>query len=164
MLKGSTHRSRQAKVVSEPPLTNTKPIRRGAWILGGLAVYSFTAYGFYLYKTYTQTVAASKQLHIPLDVSDRYNYTAKSFDDEVNLTEKLVGIGRLRRKLSKKAYGNVLEASVGTGRNMQYYPLGSIKSLTMVDQSAQMIDVAKRKFRGTPYFLFPRNWKIIENA
>ncbi|KAI9704453.1 MAG: hypothetical protein M1836_007316 [Candelina mexicana] len=142
--------SRQAKVGPEPPLVTTKPVRRGVWILGGLAVYSFTAYGFYLYKTYTQTVAASKHLQVPLDVSDRYDHSAKSFDDEVNLTEKLMGIGRLRRKLSEKAYGNILETSVGTGRNIEYYKLGRATSLTMVDQSGEMINVAKRKLRGIP--------------
>ncbi|KAI9717266.1 MAG: hypothetical protein M1812_004793 [Candelaria pacifica] len=141
------YKSRDARAEPGFPLVKAKPLRRGAWIIGGLAVYSFTAYGFYLYKTYTQTVAASKHLQVPLDVSDRYKHTAKSFDEDVNLTEKLVGIGRLRQKLSEKAYGTVLEASAGTGRNLQYFALGKITSLTMVDQSAEMIDVAKRKFR-----------------
>ena len=46
-----------------------------------------------------------------------------------------------------QATGNVLEISCGTGRNCTYYDLGKVRSLVFVDQSAEMIEIAKRKWR-----------------
>ena len=39
----------------------------------------------------------------------------------------------------------MLEVSVGTGRNAIYYDLERVKSLTFVDQSGPMVDVARKK-------------------
>jgi methyltransferase OMS1 len=68
-------------------------------------------------------------------------------------------IGRKRRKLIAQAKGEVLEVSVGTGRNMQYYDLhswgragekehreGKVTSLTFNDKAGVMVDAAKKKF------------------
>lgn len=81
-------------------------------------------------------------------MSDRYNETAKSFDSEVELTEKTMRLGWRRKSLAKRASGHVLEVSVGTGRNGQYYDLKKCKSITFVDQSPKMIEIAKKKFYG----------------
>ena len=43
--------------------------------------------------------------------------------------------------------GDVLEISVGTGRNLPYYKLSQLASLTMVDTSQNMLDAAKKKLR-----------------
>ena len=36
---------------------------------------------------------------------------------------------------------------MGTGRNLPYYKLSQLTSLTMVDTSQNMLDVAREKFR-----------------
>jgi methyltransferase OMS1 len=67
-------------------------------------------------------------------------------------------IAALRRKLAARARGDVLEVSIGTGRNLEYYEWddnpnkagkgsekGKIKSFTAVDKSAEMLDVARAK-------------------
>ncbi|SLM34879.1 S-adenosyl-L-methionine-dependent methyltransferase-like [Lasallia pustulata] len=127
--------------------TAPRKFRKGPWIIGGLAVYAFTAYGFYLYSSLSRIDETSQILNVPEDVSDRYNNTAKEFDDQVNLTEQIMGIGLLRKSLTKRASGDVLEVSVGTGRNMKYYNFKKCKSITMVDQSEEMIEIAKQKFK-----------------
>lgn len=131
-----------------PPETATKTFRKGPWIIGGLAVYSFTAYGVFLYNSLNRIEEISQTLNVPEDVSDRYNNTAKDFDNEVNLTERIMGIGWLRKSMAKRASGDVLEVSVGTGRNMKYYKLKKCKSITMVDQSGEMIEIARQKFKA----------------
>lgn len=55
----------------------------------------------------------------------------------------------MRRRIVQKAHGNVLEAAVGTGRNSDFYDLGRIKSLTLLDQSQEMLDVARAKWKKT---------------
>ena len=134
----------------DPLASEVKPIRRrkGFLIIGGLALYTFTAYGAYLYFTSQNAKIKGAEMDVPDDVSHRYNDTAKHFDSEVDQTEKLMGIGWLRQSLAKRASGNVLEVSVGTGRNTQYYDLKKCKSITMVDQSAEMVEIAKKKFDG----------------
>lgn len=89
-----------------------------------------------------------KELVVPEDVSDRYNKLAKDFDNDVNFHEKLMGLGWLRQSLAKRASGHVLEVSVGTGRNAQYYNLKTCKSITMIDQSPEMMEIAREKFNG----------------
>ena len=128
-----------------PSKTTPRSFRKGPFIIGGLAIYSFTAYGVFLYNSLNSVAERSPNLKIPQDVSDRYNNTAKDFDNEVGFTEKIMGIGWLRQSLAKRASGDVLEVSVGTGRNMQYYNLKRCKTITMVDQSGEMIEIARKK-------------------
>ncbi|KAI9673118.1 MAG: hypothetical protein M1817_002980 [Caeruleum heppii] len=128
-------------------IPRTLEYRRGALILAGIAIYGFTAYGTYLHYTYNQAVAHSRHLDIPLDVSDRYDISARSFDQDVGLTERLTGINYLRKQLARKAWGNVLEVSVGTGRNLGFYDVGGkVKGLVLVDKSEEMVEVTKEKF------------------
>lgn len=126
----------------------TRPARRGPLIIGGLAIYCFTAYGTYLYYSASKIPTASEEVQVPADVSDRYDDTAKTFDSDVELTEKLMRLGRLRKSLAKRASGHVLEVSVGTGRNAGYYDLNRCKSITFLDKSPEMIEIAKKKFYG----------------
>ena len=129
--------------------------------LGGIAVFAFSMYGSYLYMTYRKAVEASKTLNVPADVSDRYNKTASTYDAEVNIAEKMMRLGKRRRELVQMARGDVLEVSCGTGRNMDYYQLGlrrgvdkkgkaaiqGCRSVTFVDQSSEMVEIAREKFR-----------------
>lgn len=94
------------------------------------------------------------------DVSSRYDTIAPRFDLSVSSTESLIGITRLRRKLSALATGDVLEVSIGTGRNLTFYDWnftapkslpssmkrGKVKSFTAVDKSEPMLEIAHDKF------------------
>ncbi len=71
---------------------------------------------------------------------------ALSFDSEVGYSESLFGITGLRRKLVEQAHGRVLEVGAGTGRNTEYYRLDRCDSVTLLDQSGPMLDVARRKW------------------
>ncbi|KAL8753760.1 MAG: hypothetical protein Q9199_004808 [Rusavskia elegans] len=83
------------------------------------------------------------------DFSARFDATASQFDEDVDCVEWLYGITKLRKKLVQQAQGNVLEAAVGTGRNSEFYDLRRIVSLTLQDQSKEMLEVAKAKWRET---------------
>ncbi|MCJ1356853.1 MAG: hypothetical protein MMC33_006849 [Icmadophila ericetorum] len=136
--------TRKAQVIEpEPP----NKFRRRLWITGALAVYSFTAYGVYLYKDLTRE--DGKTPNVPIDVSDRYDRIAKNFDLDVDLTEKITGINWLRSRMTKRAHGDVLEVCAGTGRNSPYYQLDKCKSVTMVDNSTEMLKIAKQHFHDT---------------
>lgn len=127
------------------PKSNPIPRR---WIFAGFAVYSITGYLVYLYLNATSETAPNLVLTVPEDVSDRYNTTAGTFDRDIGNSEWIMGLLRLRKKLTKLASGNILEVSAGTGRNSSYYDLPSCKSITMVDQSPEMMEIARQKFKG----------------
>ncbi|KAL8671431.1 MAG: hypothetical protein Q9168_004060 [Polycauliona sp. 1 TL-2023] len=119
--------------------------RRRLTILG-----SGLLFGFILYRQiYKQKSVPEDLPPQDLDVSTRFNATASQFDDDVDCDEWLYGITRLRRNLVRQAHGHVLEAAVGTGRNSEFYELQRIASLTLQDQSKEMLDVAKAKWRET---------------
>ncbi|KAI9737039.1 MAG: hypothetical protein M1834_000629 [Cirrosporium novae-zelandiae] len=129
-----------------------RKIRKGWYLIGGTAIYCFTAYGVYLYYSYHRAVDQSRQLSLPDDVSNRYDWTATSYDADIEFSEKLMGMKKLRKKLVAKSKGHVLEVSCGTGRNVEFYApgieSGEIKSLTFVDRSGPMMEVAQEKFKG----------------
>lgn len=128
-----------------PPPPPPKPHRKGIWIASGIFIYALTAYTVFQYATLTQ----STKLYLPTqdtDVSSRYNDTASHFDQSVSWVETTSGIAGLRRRLAEQARGNVLEVSVGTGRNGQYYDLDGVKSLAFVDRSGPMVEIARRKW------------------
>ncbi|KAL4884690.1 methyltransferase domain-containing protein [Aspergillus karnatakaensis] len=126
----------------------------------GVSALVISTYCGYLYASYSREVKAARSLSIPEDVSDRYNRTARTFDAEVEMSEKLMGLGTKRRDLVSMARGNVLEVSCGTGRNLEFYELGErrgldekgmpglrgVRSVTFVDLSEEMVEVAKGKF------------------
>ena len=76
-----------------------------------------------------------------------------------------MGITRLRKKIAYAASGDVLEVSIGTGRNLDNYDWdikghngvgkigkdgkikkGKVRSFTAVDKSPQMLEIAHEKF------------------
>lgn len=101
----------------------------------------------------------------PPDTSFRYNSCAETFDDSVDWSEWLLGITNLRRSLLAQATGHVLEASVGTGRNAKYYPLTrGVKTITMVDQSSEMIRVARMNWAKTNAYFIHAAFRIQSAA
>jgi len=136
----------------------------------GVAVLAMSTYCGYLYASYQREVEQSRYLRVPEDVSDRFNRIAPSYDSAVDLGERLMRLGKRRKELVQMAHGDVLEVSCGTGRNMKYYQLGErrgvdgkgkakvhgCRSLTFVDLSPDMIDIAQKKFEA----LYPNFRKV----
>ena len=124
--------------------------------------------GFYVFNVYTsyqRDGLEAKQRGIPLDVSDRYQRTAEHYDEDVDYMEWIMGMTKLRKELVAKAKGNVLEVSVGTGRNAPYYPLlKGIKSMTMVDQSSEMIRLARTNWPKTCAYFINASFRIQSAA
>ncbi len=81
------------------------------------------------------------------DVSGRYNSNARTLDNSVDFYEQFSGIRRWRKRLAREAEGHVLEVSAGTGRNSDYYKLKKCKSLSSVDLSGPMVELAEKKFK-----------------
>ena len=90
-----------------------------------------------------------------IDLSAVYDEAAANFDSDVSFVEKTSMLWYIRRKLIKKAKGHVLEVSVGTGMNFKYYHLDACRSITFLDQSGPMLEIAKQKWKHlypkTPY-------------
>lgn len=76
---------------------------------------------------------------------ETFDTLAKRWDVTVRSDEFLAGIGRMRRRLVQRASGNVLEVAVGSGRNFSYYNAGKVTSLTAIDFSREMLEVAGEK-------------------
>ncbi|KAJ5793894.1 hypothetical protein N7457_000493 [Penicillium paradoxum] len=127
----------------------------------GVSALALSTYCGYLYTSYTREVSKAQTLDVPRDVSDRYNTTAATFDADVELSEKAMGLGKKRRELVRQARGHVLEVSCGTGRNLPFYELGErrgldaaghagvvgCRSVTFTDLSPQMVAITKEKFQ-----------------
>ncbi|KAE8352896.1 methyltransferase domain-containing protein [Aspergillus coremiiformis] len=132
-----------------------------AMTIFGVSILGISTYCGYLYASYRRQVTHVQSMDVPRDVSDRYNQTARTFDGDVEMSEKLMWMGKKRQDLVRKARGNVLEVSCGTGRNLEYYEIGQrrkpnergqvelqgCRSLTFVDLSPQMVEIAREKFQ-----------------
>lgn len=75
-------------------------------------------------------------------IQKRYNRVARIYDLLEGPMETL--FSKWRNDLLKNAKGKVLEAGIGTGKNIPYYPKG-IK-LTGIDFSNKMIEQARKKY------------------
>lgn len=75
-----------------------------------------------------------------------YNITAQEFDASVDSVEYWQGITSWRRKLTRQLFGDVLEVAVGTGRNSHYYDLKNCTTVTMIDESGPMLEIARKKW------------------
>ncbi|KAL9581776.1 MAG: hypothetical protein Q9212_003693 [Teloschistes hypoglaucus] len=126
--------------------TPTVPSRRykGPLLFGSVWFGAVSWYGYSLYSTIATANDVAPQ---DFDFSHRFDSTATGFDQEVDSTEWLMGVTKMRRRIVEKAHGNVLEAAVGTGRNSDFYDLSRIKSLTLLDQSQEMLEVARAKWK-----------------
>jgi len=133
------------------------------FVCGGIAFLASGYIAFYtsqIYKASPSPPSAASQT----DFSSKFNTIAPTFDLSIASTEKYMGLPKKRKKLVSQARGDVLEVSIGTGRNLEYYDwdfkgvngVGSIKggnvvrgkvrSFTAVDASAEMLEVAHEKF------------------
>lgn len=120
----------------------------------------------YVYQSYQndlkQYYGKGNVLPQNADVSSRWRDANRNFDREVDDAERLMLLRWKRKRLVREAYGDVLEVSVGTGRNMDLYdtrPYSAVEgatygrdtrhmitSLTFNDESPVMIENAKKKW------------------
>lgn len=70
---------------------------------------------------------------------------ARKWDSTVAFDEFTFGIGRWRRQLCRRAEGDVLEVAVGSARNFSYYDSRKVTSVTAVDFSRPMLEMAEKK-------------------
>lgn len=172
----------------DPRISEAEQNRRARAIRIGAGVFLAAAAGYvaFVYTTYkndlTKYEHREDKLELFQDVSDRWRNEKRNFDEEVDCSEKLMFLKAKRKRLIREAYGDVLEVSCGTGRNMELYDTRPyapdedsdtgrdqnrrITSLTFNDQSPRMVQLAKDKwiayqrkkapenrFQGPVYFL-----------
>ncbi|PMD48397.1 S-adenosyl-L-methionine-dependent methyltransferase [Hyaloscypha variabilis F] len=172
---------------SSSPIPKSNPLRYRTIpiIVCSVSLFAFAAYGSYFLTAATRLadhpvpIIASAQE----DVSSRYDKIAPSFDNSVDLTERLMGITSLRKKLASLAHGDVLEVSIGTGRNLSYYDWnfkghggvgrpdgkgnvkkGKVRSFTAVDKSPEMLEIAHEKFSKMFPGILGVRWVIADAA
>lgn len=105
---------------------------------------------------YTSVMADVPVGELPEDLIDRFDKEAEGYDEKVNFAEMAQLINWRRKKLTQMARGNVLEVAVGTGRNIPYYNTKQCDTVTLLDVSAPMLAVAKRKWNDTHKEYFSR--------
>jgi ubiquinone/menaquinone biosynthesis C-methylase UbiE len=81
------------------------------------------------------------------DVTRRYNRMARIYD-LYDAPMEIMETKKRRQRLLSKARGSVLEAGVGTGKNLRYYPANV--EVTGIDVSSQMLARAKRRMAAHP--------------
>ncbi|MSS71150.1 MAG: class I SAM-dependent methyltransferase [Candidatus Latescibacteria bacterium] len=78
----------------------------------------------------------------PGEIRQKYDQAAAWYDRVEGILE-ILGIGRLRRELLRRAPGEALEVAAGTGKSFQHYP--RMRRITAVDLSPGMLRVARRR-------------------
>ncbi|MHB8732074.1 MAG: class I SAM-dependent methyltransferase [bacterium] len=76
------------------------------------------------------------------EIRQKYDRFARWYDLSALLLV-LLGVPSLRRALLRRASGRVLEAAVGTGKNIPYYPRDC--EITAVDLSPGMLEITRRR-------------------
>src|SRR5437870_13104288 len=76
------------------------------------------------------------------ELACKYDGFARWYD-WVEGVPDLLGVSRLRRRLLRRASGQVLEVAVGTGKNLRYYPRGC--QIIAVDLSREMLNIARKR-------------------
>ncbi|VVT56242.1 uncharacterized protein SAPINGB_P004911 [Magnusiomyces paraingens] len=82
----------------------------------------------------------------PRDTTEIFDQMAREYDDKIWLEELTSHIWYRRRQVMKNVEGDVLEVSCGTGRNISYFDPERITSVTFMDSSRSMLEVAREKF------------------
>ncbi|CAI4058842.1 hypothetical protein SKDZ_04G5160 [Saccharomyces kudriavzevii ZP591] len=90
------------------------------------------------------------------DTTTFYQGKASEYDKAINMEEKVIFLGKRRKWLMKHCQGDVLEVSCGTGRNIKFLDMSRINSITFLDSSENMMDIAHQKFREK----FPKYKKV----
>ena len=122
------------------------------YLLLGAVIYGASAYGVWFWFSFVNPKEkrqneAFEQTPERVDLTAIWDEKAEGFDSAVDLVEKTSCLWYLRRKLVKQAQGHVLEVSAGTGRNFKHYNLNACKSITFLDQSWPMLEIARRKWQ-----------------
>lgn len=79
-------------------------------------------------------------------VQRAYDSYADSYDElDGGSAAEAFGLPEMRQQLLSTARGDVMEAGVGTGINLQYYDFREVRSYTGVDLSQGMLQQAERK-------------------
>lgn len=119
----------------------------------GLAAFGMGLYAVQLYISLTDGPDLDS---IPADLLDRFDREAEGYDEKVNLAETMLGVSRRRKEMTRRVRGHVLEVAAGTGRNIPFYPTKQCSTVTLLDYSAPMLTVAKRKWKDTHPEYFSR--------
>lgn len=109
----------------------------------GVSVYvSATVFAY----TVTKNASEPKQLPSASERLATYDRNAASFDVDIDKEESWMLMWWFRRNLVSRAFGRVLETSVGTGRNLLYYNPRLCLELVLSDASEPMLaECSKRK-------------------
>ncbi|KAM3065121.1 hypothetical protein ACMFMG_006119 [Clarireedia jacksonii] len=174
-----------AEPTPPPPPPEFSWYRKVPLIGAGIVILMIAGAGSYVYVL-SKNVATESPISPATqeDVSSRYNSIASKFDSEIETTEYWTGITKARKKMIAEASGDVLEVSIGTGRNLDYYDWdfkgfngvgkisqdprmgikrGKVKSFTAVDKSAEMLEVAHEKFSAMFPGVIGVRW-IVQDA
>ncbi|EWC46223.1 hypothetical protein DRE_04601 [Drechslerella stenobrocha 248] len=146
-----------------PTLAQKAKRARGWYWIAGIGVYAMSSYGVYLYLQYNKAarIQADNEREYALGLKRRpvvdthavYENISEKYDSSVRFSEWCLGMPLLRRWMLWGLQGDVLEVSAGTGRNNPYYNVDSCSSITMVDNSSNMLEIAKNEFeRRYPYY------------
>jgi ubiquinone/menaquinone biosynthesis C-methylase UbiE len=76
------------------------------------------------------------------EISRKYDRFARWYDWVEGIPD-LLGLSRMRRRLLRRASGQVLEIAVGTGKNLKFYP--EVCRITAADFSGEMLNVARKR-------------------
>ena len=76
------------------------------------------------------------------EIKRKYDESASKYA-RIEPIQEYLGVRRLRRRLLRRASGEVLEVACGTGANFPYYP--KEYTLTAVDVSPAMVEIAQRR-------------------
>ncbi|KAF2645007.1 S-adenosyl-L-methionine-dependent methyltransferase [Massarina eburnea CBS 473.64] len=127
--------------------------RQWPLMICGIAAFGMGLYAVQMYVSLTQE---PEGVEVPEDLSDRFDSEAEGYDEKVDLAETMLRVSARRKEMARKARGHVLEVAVGTGRNIPYYPTKQCATVTLLDSSAPMLAVAKRKWKDTHPEYFSR--------
>ncbi|KAF2500614.1 S-adenosyl-L-methionine-dependent methyltransferase, partial [Lophium mytilinum] len=111
----------------------------------GVTALGIGCYSTLIYLSLTRDDPRLKR--IPRDASDRFDDNAWVYDSSVDTMEWLMGISKRRKEMASMARGHLLEVAAGTGRNHAFYDTKKLATVTMLDQSAQMLAVGKKKWK-----------------
>lgn len=76
------------------------------------------------------------------EVKRKYDESASKYA-VMERVQEVLGVRKLRRRLLRRASGEMLEVACGTGANFPYYPQGC--AITAVDVSPAMVEIAERR-------------------
>lgn len=83
------------------------------------------------------------------EIRRKFAMYASKIDEYEKWAEKMF-VRKRRKQLLRKAYGNVLDVAVGTGKNLLHYPDGC--DIIGLDYSPEMLVEAKKKGEANQEF------------